>query len=726
MHRSRVLAPLAVSALALTAAVGAAPPGEAQAQVPEVIFTGDFESGSVESWVSRGGVTLAASDAQASTGDHSLRATGRTSGWNGPAHNMLDIVEPLGVYEFKLDVRLLEGAADAPIQLTMQTTSENTGETAYSRIAGAPTVTDDAWTTITGEYTPPEPASQMQLYVESTDATVSYYIDAVSITMLQAPPDVELPAEAAATIDFSADHQRIDGFGFSQTFGRAEVMHGSEGLTPEHQREVLDLLLDTETGAGLSILRLGVFGIQPDDPGGPDADPDYTWDGEDAGQVWLAKEAQDYGVERFYADAWSAPGYMKTNDDTANGGELCGTPGTDCGGEDWRQAYADYLVQYARFYEQEGIDITDLGFTNEPDFTATYDSMRFNDTQITDFVKIIGPAIAASGLDMNLVCCDAAGWNRQVQYTNAIEADPEAEQWIDIHSGHSYVTSARSPLPTEDTTWMSEYALSSNAWNEAWDAGGSNSGLALANDIHDTLTRAEVNAYITWFGASLGTTAAPIQLDGADYHVSKRLWATAAYSRFIRPEAHRTEAATDAQLVKISAYRNADGSRVVNLINNRDTAVSMDLALAGTRAGETVTTYQTDETHALEAVGQSALTGPQAAVDLAPRSVTTLVIEADHAESCRARVEVSGDWDSGWLGKVTIEAGDEPVDGWDLTWNWPGTQRVQHLWNAEWTQTGTAMTASDVGWNARVEAGAARYAFGFIATGPAAPLEFTC
>lgn len=126
-------------------------------------------------------------------------------------------------------------------------------------------------------------------------------------------------------------------------------------------------------------------------------------------------------------------------------------------------------------------------------------------------------------LDTNLVCCDSAGWNRQIQYTNAIEADPEADQWIDIHSGHSYVSSARSLLPTEDTTWMSEYALSRNVWNEAWDAGGFNSGLALADDIHDTLTRAEVNAYITCFGASLGTTAAPIQLDGADYHVSKRL-----------------------------------------------------------------------------------------------------------------------------------------------------------------------------------------------------------
>ena len=32
--------------------------------------------------------------------------------------------------------------------------------------------------------------------------------------------------------------------------------------------------------------------IQPTDPGGPTAPPQYTWDGFDGGQVWLAKQAK--------------------------------------------------------------------------------------------------------------------------------------------------------------------------------------------------------------------------------------------------------------------------------------------------------------------------------------------------------------------------------------------------------------------------------------------------
>lgn len=60
---------------------------------------------------------------------------------------------------------------------------------------------------------------------------------------------------------------------------------------------------------------------------------------------------------------------MKNNNDDMNGGKLCGLGGTRCASGDWRQAYANYLVQYIKFYAQEGVDITHLGFVNEPDLT---------------------------------------------------------------------------------------------------------------------------------------------------------------------------------------------------------------------------------------------------------------------------------------------------------------------------------------------------------------------
>jgi glucosylceramidase len=633
----RVLA--AIGVLSIAASIGvsggiASPP--AWAQAPEVVHSSDFEDGTTQGWFRRGTAVLEASDAQANTGSFSLLTTGRTAGWHGPAFNGLGFLQPRGVYRFDAHVRLLSGSPAAPIQLTMQFIPESTGATNWTQIASAPAVTDQAWVALTGEWSPPESGFEMQFYFESTDPTASYYVDDVTVTLVEPPPGTELPPEETGSVDFGTDLQHIDGFGFAQAFQRAAAMNGLFGLTEEHQQEVLDLLLNPETGAGFSIVRLGVGSsaedpydlmksIQPQDPGGPDATPQYEWDGYDGGQVWLARHAQQYGVERFVADAWSAPGYMKTNGDDANGGMLCGLPSTDCG-EDWRQAYANYLLQYVSFYADEGIEITDLGFTNEPDLTTSYASMRFDGAQAVDFINVLGPTIADLNPDLNLVCCDAAGWNEQAGYTEAIEADPQASQWVDIHTGHSYVSRARGLLPTDAPVWMSEYALPSGTWVEAWD-GGPSSGLALANDIHDTLAQAGINAYITWFGASLGGTAAPIQLDGADYHVSTRLYATAAYSRFVRPDAFRVPAETGGQLMKVSAFRNADGSKVVNILNNRESEVSLDLALAGVPAASHLVTYRTDEEHSLARVGESTLTSPEVALDLPPRSLTTLVLD---------------------------------------------------------------------------------------------------
>jgi glucuronoarabinoxylan endo-1,4-beta-xylanase len=90
---------------------------------------------------------------------------------------------------------------------------------------------------------------------------------------------------ASATVDGSTRHQPIDGFGISEHFGRAEIMRGSQGLPPERQREILDLLFSKNTGVGLSILRLGIdSGIQPTDPGGPNATPKYVWGRNDKGR----------------------------------------------------------------------------------------------------------------------------------------------------------------------------------------------------------------------------------------------------------------------------------------------------------------------------------------------------------------------------------------------------------------------------------------------------------
>lgn len=171
-------------------------------------------------------------------------------------------------------------------------------------------------------------------------------------------PDSSLVSRQSGTtvtVDLSKTYQTIDGFGTSEAFQRAVQM---SKLPESEQRKALDLLFSTTKGAGLSILRNGIgsspdmssdhmVSIAPKNPGGPTKPLVYTWDGSDNKQLWVAQEAQHtYGLKTLYADAWSAPGYMKTNGNDANGGSLCGVSGASCSSGDWRQAYADYLVRY--------------------------------------------------------------------------------------------------------------------------------------------------------------------------------------------------------------------------------------------------------------------------------------------------------------------------------------------------------------------------------------------
>lgn len=141
---------------------------------------------------------------------------------------------------------------------------------------------------------------------------------------LAAPAVDSLDARQAVTIavDSSKTYQTIDGFGISQFYGRAANI---KSLSSAAQKQTLDLLFSPTAGAGFNILRNGIgsgpssgYSIEPNSPGSPTGTPKYQWDGADNDQVWLTQQAQTRGLKLIYADAWSAPGYMKSNGKDSN------------------------------------------------------------------------------------------------------------------------------------------------------------------------------------------------------------------------------------------------------------------------------------------------------------------------------------------------------------------------------------------------------------------------
>jgi glucuronoarabinoxylan endo-1,4-beta-xylanase len=435
--------------------------------------------------------------------------------------------------------------------------------------------------------------------------------------------------------------QRIDGFGFSEAFQRSNILHGSLGLSAGNQNRVLDLLFGTRDGAGFSILRNGIGSssddvydhmqsIEPVSPGGPGAPPQWVWDGSDNSQVWLSKQAMRFGVRQIYADAWSAPGYMKTTGTDFGGGYLCGVPGETCASGDWRQAYANELAKYVQLYQDAGIRITDIGFLNEPELTTSYASMLSTGAQAADFIPLLARTLRAKGLTTKIACCDGEGWVTGGGYISGILADPTASAGLAVATAHGYTAPPNAPLAGSAggrPVWESEWAVF-DPWDPAWDDGTDASGFTWAQNIMTALTQANVSAFFYWWGASASTAnSGLIRLQGDSYQTSGRLWAFAAFSRFIRPGAVRIAADGGGDGVVGAAFRNRNGSVIVELLNTAATATPADVTLRAV-PGQWAQPYLTDAGDQVAPQPVLRVNGGQFTTSVPPRSIVTFVVPA--------------------------------------------------------------------------------------------------
>ncbi|KAI0841553.1 glycoside hydrolase family 30 protein [Hypoxylon sp. FL0890] len=448
------------------------------------------------------------------------------------------------------------------------------------------------------------------------------------------------------TVDLSKTYQTIDGFGCSFAFQRANLITNMSDKTK--QRALLDLLFNTTSGAGLSIIRNGI-GSSPDsssdhmntfapkDPGGPTATPQYQWDGKDSGQLWLTQEAYNtYGVRQIYGDAWSAPGYMKSNNNENNGGTLCGVTGTNCRSGDWRQAYANYLVQYVRYYAEAGVPVTRIGFLNEPEFSPSYASMNSNGAQAADFIKVLHSALETANLtsQVGISCCESEGWGNQVNMVNAIKS-AGAESLLATVTSHTYTGGPNGPMNTRVPVWLSEQCDLQGQWTTAWyQGGGAGEGLTWANNIYNALVNSNISGYLYWEGVqwpSPNTNEKMIRVDQQspyNYEVSKRIWAFANWSRFVRPGAIRISSSGGSG-VKSAAFKNVDGSIAVVVISTGGSASNVSIKLNGGNATE-ATGWVTDTTHSCEKINVTVSSGSVSG-SVAARSITTFHIPAPPA-----------------------------------------------------------------------------------------------
>uniref|UniRef100_A0AAU2VER3 Endoglucanase n=1 Tax=Streptomyces sp. NBC_00003 TaxID=2903608 RepID=A0AAU2VER3_9ACTN len=116
-----------------------------------------------------------------------------------------------------------------------------------------------------------------------------------------------------------------------------------------------------------------------------------------------------------------------------------------------------------------------------------------------------------------------------------------------------------------------------------------------------------------------------------------------------------------------------------------------------------------------------------AALVLASASVVPLVTASGAEPSCSVTYSAVKEWDGGFQGSVTLTNNGSALTRWSLGFDFADGQKVTQGWNAAWSQSGTAVTASNESWNGSLATGASVTA-GFLASRSATntpPTRFT-
>lgn len=160
------------------------------------IINGGVENGVVP-WQYKGDdVNIAQSSEYAYLGEHSLLVTGRNDTWHGPEMR-LPLNLPTGqTYRASVWVRLVDGEQPATIKLTLQTRTESQTSENYNTLSQG-VVTDSEWVRVSGTFThqPTAPMANFLLYIESDNPTVSFYVDELSLTLVDTVEPAPGPSE---------------------------------------------------------------------------------------------------------------------------------------------------------------------------------------------------------------------------------------------------------------------------------------------------------------------------------------------------------------------------------------------------------------------------------------------------------------------------------------------------------------------------------------------------
>jgi endo-1,4-beta-xylanase len=161
------------------------------------IATYTFRDGGLDGWSPFGSPTLtnAAPPLIDPNGDtRALLVTNRTAGFMGPSLNLLTVNNLVAGATYQVTAYVLLAAADsnnptATISTKLTNCSNTSGS--FANVATSAALSSTAWTKVQGNLSYsniPGPPTGLILYIQSSSATDSFYIDDITITQVAPPP----------------------------------------------------------------------------------------------------------------------------------------------------------------------------------------------------------------------------------------------------------------------------------------------------------------------------------------------------------------------------------------------------------------------------------------------------------------------------------------------------------------------------------------------------------
>ena len=370
----------------------------------------------------------------------------------------------------------------------------------------------------------------------------------------------------------------IDGFGAAVTGSSAYLLQRKMNAT---QREALlkELFTTDGNGIGLSYSRITIgssdFSVgtysYDDVPAGQN-DPNldhFSIEPDRADLVPTLQQIHTLSPElKLMGSPWSPPAWMKTTRNMI-GGKLYPSA---------YSTYAQYFVKTVQAFAAENIALDAITVQNEPLFEPPgYPGMLMTATEQADFIKNhLGPAFAASSIATKIITYDH-NWDHP-EYPLTVLADAGAAQYVAGSAFHGYggtveqMGSVHASHPDKDLyfteqsggDWSPDFAVNLREmtrtlligttrnwsrvvllWNLALDEnhGPRNGGCQ------------DCRGVVTIYSATGAVTR------NVEYY------ALGHVSKFVRPGAHRIASTDGGSQLPNVAFRNADGSKVMVMLN---------------------------------------------------------------------------------------------------------------------------------------------------------------